>query len=94
MDSALGISLVFRLYFTVYPSSCHNTEYRYITFDIGLLLLFPCPSPQDKAYAEAMFAFFDTDGSGTLDINEYMHASSVHEDTPKDKVRLDADQRT
>ena len=37
-----------------------------------------------------MFAFFDTDGSGTLDINEYMHASSVHEDTPKDKVRLDA----
>lgn len=41
---------------------------------------------EDKTYAAAMFAFFDTDGSGTLDINEYMHASSVHEDTPKDKL--------
>ena len=35
-----------------------------------------------------MFAVFDTDDSGTLDINEYMHASSVHDvNSPKEKVQ-------
>ena len=36
-----------------------------------------------------MFAVFDTDESGSLDINEYVHATSVHElGTPKDKVHV------
>ena len=46
-------------------------------------------TPQDKEYAAKMFAVFDTDESGSLDINEYVHATSVHElGTPKDKVHL------
>ena len=33
---------------------------------------------------------FDSDESGTLDINEYMHAISIHDNsTPNDKVRIE-----
>lgn len=42
---------------------------------------------EDKTYASAMFAVFDTDASGTLDINEYVHATSVHSlGTPREKL--------
>jgi len=42
---------------------------------------------EDKIYASAMFAVFDTDCSGTLDIQEYVHATSVHSlGTPREKL--------
>ena len=42
---------------------------------------------QDQEYASAMFDVFDKDGSGSLDINEFMHTKSVHDkSSPKDKV--------